>query len=376
MQDLNDYRRQIDQIDVQLVRLFEQRLNTILQIAAYKKNRQMPILQSGREEDVLRQAVSLLENPDFEPEIEALFRSVMQVSRHLQRRKVTKAPGAAGSAGIENKGLILGFQGVEGSFSETALIAFFGEDNKHRNYDHFEDVFQALDHQEIDYGILPIENSSTGSVTETYDLLLKYDFYIVGEQSINVQQHLLGLPGTSLADIREVYSHPQGFAQSSDFLKQHRDWLQIPYQNTAISAKLVADSGDPGKAAIASSRAAELYGLEILQPCINDQKDNNTLFVVIGRQPQQTGKDNKVSVAFWLKNQPGALAKMLSIFADHQINMTKIESRPVQYRPWEYVFYVDLEGNMDTPLMKEALQQAEDQAHKFRLLGVYPRYDQ
>lgn len=344
MQDLNDYRRQIDQIDVQLVKLFEQRLNTILQIAAYKKARQMPILQSNREEDVLRQAVSLLENPDFEPEIEALFRSVMQVSRHLQRRKVTKEPGAAGSAGIEKKGLILGFQGVEGSFSETALIAFFGEDNQCRNYEHFEDVFQALDHQEIDYGILPIENSSTGSVTETYDLLLKYDFYIVGEQSINVQQHLLGLPGTSLAGIREVYSHPQGFAQSSDFLKQHRDWLQIPYQNTAISAKLVADSGDPGKAAIASSRAAELYGLEILQPCINDQKDNNTLFVVIGRQPQQTGKDNKVSVAFWLKNQPGALAKMLSIFADHQINMTKIESRPVQYRPWEYVFYVDLEA--------------------------------
>ncbi len=375
MQDLKDYRRQIDQIDDQLVGLFEQRLNAILQIAAYKKAHRMSILQSDREEEVLRHAVSALENPDFAEEIEALFRSVMQVSRHLQRRRLTREGGSP-SAGTAEAGLTLGFQGVEGSFSEAALIAFFGEGHQRRHYEHFEDVFQALEKQEIDFGILPIENSSTGSVNETYDLLLKYDFYIVGEQSIAVQQHLLGLPGAKLEDIREVYSHPQGLAQSSDFLKKHRKWQQIPYHNTAISAKMVAESKDPGKAAIASSRAAALYGLEILQPCINDLKENNTLFVVIGRRRQQTEADNKVSVVFWLKNQPGSLAKMLSIFAANHINMTKIESRPVQYRPWEYVFYVDLEGNMDTPLMKETLRQAEDEAQKFRLLGSYPRYDQ
>jgi len=375
MQDINDYRRQIDLIDAQLVHLFEQRLNLVRQVADYKKTHQIAVLQSSREEDVLQQAVAALKNPDYAQEIEALFRSMLQISRQLQKRE--KLPPASPTAALAaQKGLILGFQGVEGSFSEAALVTFFGSDNQRLHYDNFEDVCHALDRQEIDFGILPIENSSTGSVNDTYDLLLKYDFYIVGEQSIGIEQHLLGLPGTKLEQIKEVYSHPQGFAQSSIFLKKHRDWQQIPYYNTAISAKLVAETGDSGKAAIASQRAAALYGLEILQPCVNDQKENNTLFVMIGRQPLQTELDNKVSVVFWLKNQPGALAHMLTIFAENQINMTKIESRPVQYRPWEYVFYVDLEGNLTTPHMQETLQQAKETAQKFRLLGSYPRYDQ
>lgn len=375
MQDLEGYRQAIDEIDRQLVQLFEQRLDIVLQVADYKEKHQMSVLQADREAVVLQQATERLSNPDYQQEIKALFRGMLQVSRHLQQRKlaVKRLPQAPLQMLQETSEPILGFQGVAGAFSEEALLAFFGQQAKRRSCADFEAVFLALEKEEITYGILPIENSSTGSVNEVYDLILKYGFYIVGEQSLAVQQHLMGLPGATLPEIKEVYSHPQGLAQCSRFLKQYPNWQQIPYHNTAVSAKLIKELGDSSKVAIAGKRAALLYGLTILSEGINDEKDNHTLFILIGRQPLQNPAADKVSLVFRLENQAGALAKFLSIFATHQVNLTKLESRPVKYRPWEYVFYANFEGNLAEKNIKQALEEARGVAKELRILGSYCR---
>jgi chorismate mutase/prephenate dehydratase len=384
MSDLSEYRQTIDSIDRQLVALIEQRLDIVLKIAAYKQERGMTVLQSDREEVVLKQAVDHLNNADYAQEIRALFRALLQISRHLQQRTLSLAAkkppaglhileGTAHGDTSGNRHLKLGYQGVAGAFSEEALVTFFGNDHQFFNYNSFEEVCLALSKQEIDYGILPIENSSTGSVNEVYDLILQYGFFIVGEQSLEIQQHLLGLPGTQLAKVKTVYSHPQGLAQCSEFLKQHPHWQQIPYQNTAMSAQLIRDKGEPAQVAIASSRAAKLYGLDVLQPCINDQKDNHTLFIIIGTRPLPHQKNYKASLVFWLENQAGALVKLLNIFAGLGINMTKLESRPVKYRPWEYVFYLDFEGDLTEANMMTALDSARSVVKDLRFIGSYPK---
>jgi len=375
MSDLEKYRLEIDEIDKELVRLLERRFDTVLQIADYKQARGMKILQSDREETVLKQAVANLNKQQYAEEVIALFRSLLQISRHLQQRTLvlekegmTKIPAAMSESPLK-----LGYQGVAGAFSEEALVTCFGEKHQFINYESFEDVCLALSRKEIDFGILPIENSSTGSINEVYDLILDYGFFIVGEKSLVIQQHLLALPGTKIEEIKAVYSHPQGLAQCSQFLKNYPQWQQIPYQNTAVSAKLVKEAGDPTKAAIAGSRAAELYGLEILRASINDQKDNHTMFIIIGHKPLAHKKNYKVSLVFWLDNQPGALVRLLNTFANFGINMTKLESRPVKYRPWEYVFYVDFEGDLSKENMKLALEEARTKVKDLRFLGSYPK---
>lgn len=374
MRDLEACRKAIDEIDQQLIRLFEARLAVVEEVGAWKEKNAVAVLQAGREEAVLEQVRRQLENPEYEPEMLALFRSMMQISRHLQNRCKVKGQGTTQGKELALQPRCLGFQGVAGAFSEEALISFFGETLPRQGYETFEALFQALSQGEVEYGILPIENSSTGSVNEVYDLLLKHQAYIVGEYKLQVVQHLLGVPESRLEYIEEVYSHPQGLAQCAGFLKTYPHWRQIPYYNTAISARMVMESGLPSKAAIASERAAAMYGLKILAPSINDHKDNHTLFIIVGREKEERAGADKVSVVFHLANEPGALSGMLEIFARHQVNMTKIESRPIQYRPWEYVFYANFETDPHSPALAQALAEAENKAQSFRVIGVYPRH--
>ena len=292
--------------------------------------------------------------------------AVMAISRAAQRRDIGGAlPREA--APLTGK---VGYYGAPGSFSEQALADYFGEDRERTACAEFEDVFTALRDGEIDYGVLPIENSSTGAITRVYDLLGGYGFFIVGERRLRIHQNLVGVAGAKLDSVRAVYSHEQGLEQSSRFLAEHPGWEQAVFHSTAESARLVADGGDPAKAAIASERAAALYGLRIIAPAIENSRHNATRFIVIGRALAPAGAD-KVSLAFSLDNESGTLYNTLRHFADRRINLVKIESRPIPEELWSYRFYLDFEGDVDSDDVRGVLAEISAGAKDFRLLGAY-----
>ena len=374
MSNLDDYRAEIDAIDKELIKLFEKRMNVVLNVARYKKENNMEIFQNGREEEVINKAVNNIVNKDYAKEVKEFITSTMEISRGLQKRKIEGVKNLdeveVKVCDLKVKGK-LGFPGVKGAYSEEALLKFFGNDNEIISYKNFEDVFVALDNNEIEYGIVPIENSSTGAITDVYDYLRKYDFYIVGEESIKVNQNLIGIKGTKLEDVKEVYSHPQGISQSSNYLKQFNDWKLIPFVNTATSAKLVKDLGDKSKVAIASARAADIYGLDVIEEGINNIADNSTRFVIISMEMKVVPGADKVSVVLSLEHKAGTLYKLLRYFADNNINMMKIESRPMKETSWRYFIYVDFQGDINGEETKKALEQIEKESAYFKILGAY-----
>ena len=258
------------------------------------------------------------------------------------------------------------------SISQSAVENFFGEGTRNIGYKDFEDVYVALENGEIDYGVLPIENSLTGSINDNYDLIRKYGFYIVGETAVNVSQCLMALPGTKIEDIRQVYSHPQGLAQSSDFLYQHRYIEQRPFQDT-MAAKYVKDSNNPTKAAIASPLACKLYGLEMLKENVQNKKNNRTRFMVISKELICPKESDKVSVIFTLPHQVGALDNMLQTIKQSQINIDRIESRPIETQYWQYYFYIDFEGNMHEERIQRAINKMKANSTTLKVLGNYKR---
>ncbi len=265
----------------------------------------------------------------------------------------------------------IAFPGTEGSFSQQAAVSFFGEDAAYCAFDSFEAALEAVKRKEAAYAVLPIENSSAGAVAETYDLLLKNSLHIVGEQVLPVAHHLLALPGSRMEDIREIHSHPQALSQCKRFLSAWPAILQVPSLNTALSAKAVAALGLKTKAAIAGSYAARLYGLQVLKENIHDNIHNTTRFVVISRESQPLRTPDKASVTFHVANQTGSLAMLLTCFAEHGVNLSKIESRPIPDKPWEYFFFADFEGAMDEQALNHALNAAASCSRELRLLGRY-----
>lgn len=393
MSQLDDCRAEIDRLDREICSLYERRMQVAARVADYKAEHGLPVLQPEREEAVLRKAESRIADPTLRPGARRLFEALMAVSRELQtgrmgadekqgsREKAAppllakRAEGQAASCescpSADTPALPVGFQGEEGSFSEAALEQAFGTDAPRRCYPRFRDVFEALQRGEIRSGVLPIENSSTGGINEVYDLLHEYDFSITGEEYVAVRQHLLGLPGVAIDQIREVRSHPQGLEQSRLFLSQYPSMRPVPWLNTAAAALSVAKEGTPAVAAIASRRAARLYGLEILAENINDLQNNTTRFVVVEREPRFSPADDKASVVFSLDDRSGTLYKLLGWFFEQSVNLLKIESRPLRNSRWKYFLYVDLEGNAQSPQVKQALEGIASQADYFRLLGSY-----
>ena len=368
MADLSDYRREIDAIDAQLIPLFEQRMDVVRKVAAYKKEHRMQVLQAGREQQVIEQAVARLRDPDYAGEAAEFMKAVMAISRAAQRKDLAQEPREASELPLTGQ---VGYYGAPGSFTDEASFAYFGETRVRRPYAEFEDVFKALRDGEIDYGVLPIENSSTGAITRVYDLLGSYGFYIVGEQRLKICQNLVGIPGTTLDSIRTIYSHAQGIEQSSRFLAQHPDWAKVPFHSTSISASRVAEEGSTACAAIASERAAALYGLKVIVPDIQDSSLNATRFIVIGRElTRQPGAD-KVSLAFSLDHESGTLYHTLRYFAESHINLVKIESRPIPETLWHYRFYLDFEGDLDSDEVQSVLAKIAQGAKDYRVLGAY-----
>ena len=378
MSDIDNYRNRIDEIDKEITKLFEERMDTVINIANYKKTNNLPIFNRDREDEVIEKNVGYLKNNDYDEETRKFFISLMEVSRELQSRKMLEAEDV-----IEKKASLqetkdikqgkIGFYGVPGSFTEEAMIKYFGSVEKPNAYDEFEDIFLAVKNDEIKYGILPIENSSTGAISQVYDLIYKYGFHIVGEECIKINQNLIGIKGTTLDTIKEVYSHPQPIEQSTEFLKKHSDWKLIPFHSTAVSAKLISDLKDISKVAIASNRAASIYGLDIIEANINNQSDNSTRFIIISKNLETDQSCNKVSVVFSLEHKAGTLYKLLRHFAENNINMMKIESRPMEKGAWKYFLYIDFEGNIESEKVTKALKLIEQSSAYFKLIGGYEK---
>lgn len=270
---------------------------------------------------------------------------------------------------VENPCVV--YQGEPGAYSEMAARNFFGKDVNSKGLKQFEDSFVALKEGKADYAVMPIENSSTGAIRQVYDLLIKYECYMVGETTVPIEHCLVGMPGATLDDIDSVYSHEQGIFQCEQFLDNYPTWKRVPYGDTAGSAKMVSESGDIHKAAICSSRAAELYNLEILKPSIQTKKNNTTRFVVVAPMMELREGRNKLCLAFSVKHEADSLHQVLSIFANHELKLIHIESRPVLERNWEYMYFLELSGNLTDPGMEDIMMAVKHATTDFRIFGNY-----
>ena len=382
MRDLQQCRAEIDRLDRQIVALFEERMAVCREVGAYKVAHHLPVLDEERERQVLQAKAELLQDAGLRPQVIALFETIMAGSRSLQRRMVTETDPAkagdleayqamrhwSGQPLTEQRVL---YQGQPGAYCEEAAMGFFGDDCQRMNLKTWDGVFRGVKEGFGDFGVVPIENSSTGSINDVFDLLGQFGCYIVGEQIVPVRHCLVALPDASMDTITDVYSHAQGFAQCRPFLGEHPKWEHHEMVNTAVAAKFVAESGDSTKAAIASRRAAELYGLQILQSAINENVRNYTRFLIVPAEPRFPEDANKISVRFIIPHREGSLCRILQIFAQAGLNLEKLESRPVPESRWEYSFYADFTGNIRREEMDRGIRELIDAASSFRVLGNY-----
>ncbi|MDO4345403.1 MAG: prephenate dehydratase [Eubacteriales bacterium] len=376
MNDLLELRNQIDSIDRQIVELYEKRMEISGQVAEYKIQTGKKVFDKDREDAKLA-ALTAMTHSDFNNHgIAELFSQIMSMSRKLQYQLLTKQ-GVIGRLpfteveDIERGDVRVVYQGVEGAYSQAAMKAFFGEDVNSFHVGKWREALESIAEGIADFAVLPIENSTAGFVSEIYDLLMKYDDYIVGEQIIPIEHMLLGVPGTSLEDIREVYSHEQGLMQCEQYLNRHRNWEQKAVENTAGAAKLVAESKDKSKAAIASAFAGKVFGLEVLKSGICTSDANSTRFIIVSNQRIFRKDAKKVSICFEAPHRSGALYNILSHFIYNNLNMSRIESRPIPERSWEYRFFVDFEGNLNDSAVKNALRGITEEAVNLKILGNY-----
>ena len=265
--------------------------------------------------------------------------------------------------------IIIGYMGVEGAFAYEAAKKLFG-DNKCLPYENFKSVFEAIKNNEITYGILPIENTSTGSINDIYDLIREYQFYIIKDTNLPISQNLLGIKGSKLDDIKTVYSHPQGILQTKDFLEKHNIKGKY-FSNTATSAKYISSLNDKTIGSISSKLCAKLYNLDIIAENINEDKSNTTRFVVISKNLEIDNDANQISIMFNLRHQTGTLYQILKDIKDYNLNMTRIESRPIKNKPFEYYFYVDFLGNINDTNVINALNKIKKDSLNMRILGNY-----
>lgn len=384
MTELEQYRQEIDRIDGELVKLFLERMAVTGKVGEYKQRAGIPVLDAGREKQVIAAKTALTDDPARKADIAALYEGIMAISRRQQRHLVREGAEDPGYAAyladrararepVARPRVV--YQGEPGCYSEEAAAGFFGDDVDSRGLPWFNDVFAALERGEADYAVVPVENSSTGSIRQVYDLMAQYRYSIVGEWQVKVEHCLMALPGVELTDIKTVYSHEQGLMQSEKYLDAHRDWKRVPTLDTAGSAKLVAETGDRTAAAICSRRAARLYGLHILAEGVNYNSMNHTRFAVVSPVPELRPGRDKISAMFRLPHQSGSLHEILTIFAVQGFNLLKIESRPIPGRGWEYLFFLDFTGDLAADGMDGVLHELSQLAAEFRILGNYKGYE-
>ncbi|MDF9825260.1 chorismate mutase/prephenate dehydratase [Breznakia sp. PF5-3] len=353
MSKLENARKIINQVDKDMASLFEKRMEAVEAVVEYKLEHDMEVLDSRREQELIEKNLQYIQADQYRSSYLDFFQEMLRISKDYQKS-------------IINHDLIA-YQGTYGAFSYIATTRIF-ENHKYRSYPTFEDVFKAVDAQEVAYGVIPFENSFTGEVGEVSDLLREYDVYITKIYDLKVDQNLLGIKGSDPSKIKKVYSHPQAISQSSLFLKG-RGYEMIPYPNTALAAQFVSEQQDVTLGAIASKETATLFGLEILESNIHTTMDNTTRFVVISKIPSNQG--NYFQMMFTTKNETGALAKAMNLIASYGFNMESIKSRAIPNEPWSYYFHVEIEGILKDEKTQEMIKKLEATCMDIRILGSY-----
>ncbi len=373
--ELEELRGQIDEIDAQIVALYERRMDVCKGVAQYKIENGKKVFDRQREIEKLERVRSLVHDEFNSHGVTELFEQLMSMSRKLQYRLLAEngSQGKLPFIGVDRlstEGARVVFQGSEGSYSQAAMRRFFGDGVNSFHVETFRDAMSAIDEGSADFAVLPIENSTAGIVSEIYDLLVEFENYIVGEQVLPIEHCLLALPEADKGAIQRVYSHPQSFMQCARYL-QGCDWQQISMKNNAFAAKKVAEEGDMAQAAIAGEHAAKIYGLKVLEKGINQSDTNSTRFIIITNQKIFRKDAGKISICFEVPHKSGSLYHMLSHFIYNNLSMTKIESRPIEDRNWEYRFFIDFEGNLADSAVKNALRGLREETRSMKILGNY-----
>lgn len=375
MRDLAEIRKEIDGIDEQIVSLYEKRMELTSRVAEYKIQTGKPVFDKEREKSKLESLGKLASSEENKDGIQELFEQIMAMSRKKQYRLLTNHGLGEKTEFTEvdqldysNARIV--FQGLEGAYSQLAMEQFFGENCDSFHVESWKDAMDAIKDHRADYAVLPIENSSAGIVSENYDLLVEYDNYIVGEQVLRVNHALLGVEGAKESDIKSIYSHKQSLMQCSEFLEQHKEWEKFSLNNNAVAAKKVKEDGIKSQAAIASAKNAEIYGLNVLRNSIQNNKNNSTRFIIVTGKKIYMKDAKRISICFEINHKSGALYHALSHFIYNGINMTNIQSRPLQNKNWEYRFFVDFEGNFREEAVQNALRGMRDETISLRILGT------
>lgn len=367
--DLKQLRDGIDDVDSEILSLFMKRMELCRGVADYKKEHNMPVFQGGREQQIIDRIVELTADKNLEKGTSALFTTIMDISKILQNRSILEdkkdckytAPDFAGAKKI-------GCQGTSGANSEAAAKKVFG-DREFTFYPSFEEVFKAVQSGEADYGVLPVQNSTAGSVDSTYDLMAKYPFYIVKMVTLEINHCLAAKKGTKLEDITCVYSHRQALSQCEVFLSK-TGLKKHEYSNTATAAQKVADSNEP-IAAICSVDCAQKLGLEIIARDIADCTINRTQFIIIAKDMQVAEDSDAVSVMLTIPHKEGSLYRLLTKFYVNNMNLLRIESRPIRDGSFDVMFFLDFSGKMSDPNVEAVLRDLAENLEDFRCIGTF-----
>ncbi len=374
---LEQSRERIDAIDKELIKLFLERMQVVGDVARHKKENNMPVLNSAREREVIANLVKGRDERTAEY-IKALYLNIFDISRSYQEQEIqgenamqkTICDAIANTTEFFPKQAVVACQGTEGANSSIACSKIFSSANI-MYMRSFDAVFRAVDSGLCQYGILPIENSLHGSVTDVYDLMKKHNFQIVRGVKLKIDHSLLVKKGVKFADVKEVYSHPQALAQCSDFFDENKGITASKWENTALAAEMVSKSTRNDIAAIADKGCVGLYNLEILKPHLQNRDNNYTRFICISKKAEIFPGADKVSVMFTVPHCPGSLYNIISKFSVLGVNMSKLESRPMPERDFEFVFYVDFDANITDPAVQKLLVQLEQSTDTFSYLGSY-----
>lgn len=376
MKDLLEIREEIDAIDDQIVKLYEERMELAEEVAEYKILNHKPVFDKEREKNKLDDLGAKTHSDFNRHGVRELFDQIMSMSRKKQYQLLTEHGiiqesqfSCIGELDFQSAKVV--FQGVEGAYSQQAMQEYFGKDCDSFHVETWKDAMEAIKNGYADYAVLPIENSSAGIVSENYDLLVEYDNYIVAEQIIKIDHVLVGCADADISDIKTVYSHPQALMQCSDYLEEHRNWEKISIKNTAMAAKKVNDDHDLSQAAIAGRITAELYGLKVLDEAIQNDKNNSTRFIIVSGKKIYRRSANKISICFEIPHESGSLYHMLSHFIYNGLNMTNIQSRPIQGKNWEYRFFIDFEGTFEDDAVQNALRGLSEETTSLKVLGTF-----
>ena len=365
--DLNDLRNDIDHIDEEILSLFVKRMVVCRDVALYKKENKLPVLQGNREEEVIRR-IRKLSPEDLSDGSSVLFTNIMDISKSLQQQEIGADFPIIPEEFIPEDARIIGCQGVSGSYQEQACKKLFG-DKPLTFFKSFDEVFKAVDNSEIDYGVLPIINSTAGGVSETYDLMKKYDFFINARVHVEISHCLAARPGVAFSEIQRVYSHEQALTQCSEFLiKSHLN--SFPCLNTAMAAQQVKNSMDL-IACICSEDCAKLYGLEILQNGIANVSPNYTRFICISKKFQIPKEPTTISVSLSIPNVKGSLYRLLTKFSVNALDLEHIESKPIANGSFDALFYLDFSGDIRQKQVSSLLNELKNELSTFKFLGNY-----